>query len=410
MAKYSGDLQEGGLAKEATRGTFVPSQYGIKWEEFSVVDKAIIAQDESRSGILEDARNSHVVGTFAEGDIGGPVRDLIIGLPILSMFGTVADALVQTGVYDHTFDMQAGNQKQSLSLSKKNSNAGGSQDHALCMVSKLELTVEEKGIAMFNASVRALARASQTIGTFTVTIAAPGVFTLTGHKLQTGDAITLSTTGALPTGLTAATVYYVVKVDADTFNLATTLANALAATKITTSGSQSGVHTATLSTRYIAYTSENVFRQQDCTFKLAGSQSGLGAASAINVRSAKLSLDGGVEDDRTIGAVAPVDIVNTTLKSELEVELVVTDETYPVALLAGTAYAARLDFNNTTVTIGASSNPRLYFDCYRVILQDVPVKFQKGKLTLVTLKFKILYSEADAKSVRAILRNTVAAY
>jgi len=117
-----------------------------------------------------------------------------------------------------------------------------------------------------------------------------------------------------------------------------------------------------------------------------------------------------VEDDRTIGSVAAVDVVNTQIMGDLEVELVISDETYITALLAGTAYAARLDFNNTSVTIGASSNPRLYFDCYRTILQSAPAKYQKGKLTLVTLKFKVHYSETDSKSIRAILRNTVAAY
>ncbi len=410
MSKFSGDLEQGGIAKEAVRGTFVPPQYNILWEDFSIVDKAIIAQDGSRSGILEDARNSHVVGTAAEGDASGPVRDRFIGLPLLSMFGTVTDALVQTSVYDHTFDMQASNQKQSLAIYKKSPNGG--QDHALCMVNKLELSVNEKGLAEFSMNVRGLARASQTLGVVTITVATPGVVTLVGHKLATGDAITLATTGGLPTGLTAGTTYYVVKVDADTFSLATTLANALAATKITTSSSQSGVHTASMATtgRYLAASAENVFRQQDCTFKLAATQSGLGAASAINVRSAKLTLDGGVEDDRTIGSVAAVDVLNTHIMGDLEVELVMNDESYITALLAGTAYAARLDFNNSTVTIGASSNPRLYFDCYRVVLQDAPVKFQKGKITLVTLKLKVLYSEADAYSVRAILRNTVAAY
>lgn len=82
-----------------------------------------------------------------------------------------------------------------------------------------------------------------TIGTFTITIAAPGVATLSGHGLVTGDQVYLTTTGALPTGLSANTLYYVVKVDANTFSLATSRANAKAATKITTSGSQSGVHT-----------------------------------------------------------------------------------------------------------------------------------------------------------------------
>ena len=80
-------------------------------------------------------------------------------------------------------------------------------------------------------------------GTFTVTIASPAVVTLNSHGLQTGDAVYLTTTGALPTGLTANTLYYVEKIDANTFNLSTTRANAYAGTNINTSGSQSGTHT-----------------------------------------------------------------------------------------------------------------------------------------------------------------------
>ncbi len=81
------------------------------------------------------------------------------------------------------------------------------------------------------------------VGTFTVTIATPAVVTLTAHGLVTGDSVYLTTTGALPTGLSANTLYYVVKVDANTFNLATSRANAYASTKIATSGTQSGTHT-----------------------------------------------------------------------------------------------------------------------------------------------------------------------
>ena len=79
----------------------------------------------------------------------------------------------------------------------------------------------------------------------TVTIATPGVMTWTAHGLKTGDFLQLTTTGALPTGLAAATTYWVRVIDANTFNLSTTKANAAAATYIATSGSQSGVHTAT---------------------------------------------------------------------------------------------------------------------------------------------------------------------
>lgn len=81
----------------------------------------------------------------------------------------------------------------------------------------------------------------QTAGaTVTMTIASPCVVSWTAHGLPNGSSLTLSTTGALPTGLAVGTTYYVVGAAADTFNLAATLGG----TAINTSGSQSGVHTA----------------------------------------------------------------------------------------------------------------------------------------------------------------------
>lgn len=77
--------------------------------------------------------------------------------------------------------------------------------------------------------------------TFTVTIATPGVVTWTAHGLENGAAVVLSTTGALPTGLAAATTYYVVNKTTNTFELAATKGGA----SITTSGGQSGTHTVT---------------------------------------------------------------------------------------------------------------------------------------------------------------------
>lgn len=75
--------------------------------------------------------------------------------------------------------------------------------------------------------------------TFTVTIASPGVVTATAHGLVANDTVMLETDGALPTGLSADTVYYLVAtVATDTFSLALTKGG----TAITTSGSQSGIH------------------------------------------------------------------------------------------------------------------------------------------------------------------------
>ena len=77
--------------------------------------------------------------------------------------------------------------------------------------------------------------------TFTVTVASPAVFTLTNHELYTDDTVVLETTGALPTGLSVDTTYYVIYngITANTFRLSTTQGG----TAINTSGSQSGTHT-----------------------------------------------------------------------------------------------------------------------------------------------------------------------
>ena len=80
-----------------------------------------------------------------------------------------------------------------------------------------------------------------TAQTFTVTIAAPGVFTKASHGFNTGERLRLFTTGALPTGLNTTTDYFVEKIDANTFYLTTSKFGY--ATRITTTGTQSGTHT-----------------------------------------------------------------------------------------------------------------------------------------------------------------------
>jgi hypothetical protein len=74
---------------------------------------------------------------------------------------------------------------------------------------------------------------------FTVTIASPAVVTVSSALISNGTPIRLATTGALPTGLTVGTQYYVVNASGTTFQLAATAGG----TPINTSGSQSGAHT-----------------------------------------------------------------------------------------------------------------------------------------------------------------------
>jgi len=85
------------------------------------------------------------------------------------------------------------------------------------------------------------ARLDQILGTPTITIATPGVVTLSGHGLTANTEIRFTTTVTLPTGIVAGTIYFVsaTGLTANTFQFSATSGGA----SINTTGSQSGVHT-----------------------------------------------------------------------------------------------------------------------------------------------------------------------
>jgi hypothetical protein len=74
----------------------------------------------------------------------------------------------------------------------------------------------------------------------TITIATPGVITSNNHNLIAGDTVQFTTTGALPTGLSANTDYYVISsgLTTNTFQVSATSGGSA----INTTGTQSGTH------------------------------------------------------------------------------------------------------------------------------------------------------------------------
>jgi hypothetical protein len=83
--------------------------------------------------------------------------------------------------------------------------------------------------------------------TVTLTLGSPGTVNWTSHALPAYTPVYLTTTGALPTGLTASTIYYITagaSLQTNSFGLSTTIANAIAGTSVNFTVSQSGTHTA----------------------------------------------------------------------------------------------------------------------------------------------------------------------
>lgn len=82
--------------------------------------------------------------------------------------------------------------------------------------------------------------------TVTISNATPAVVTLTNHGLRDGTGVVFSTTGALPTGITAGTTYYAKSTASNTFNLYDTAEHAVAGGstgRVNTSSAGSGTHT-----------------------------------------------------------------------------------------------------------------------------------------------------------------------
>lgn len=97
------------------------------------------------------------------------------------------------------------------------------------------------GAAVLRATYTALlvAFGGNVSSTVTITIASPGVISWASNPLQNHQPVAFTTTGALPTGITANTQYYVLNRTGSTFQISATPGG----TAINTSGSQSGTHT-----------------------------------------------------------------------------------------------------------------------------------------------------------------------
>lgn len=164
--------------------------------------------------------------------------------------------------------------------------------------------------------------------------------------------------------------------------------------------------TATLSP---SYTAENVFLAQHATFKTASTAAGLDAASTINLKSINFTINKNVEDDRALGAVEPVDILNKQISVEGSMELVFNANTMKTEMLADTLKAMRVQLTSD-VLIGTSSVPKLTFDFNAVKFSEISRNYGNGDIVTLSVSFKAFYKLADAAMISAVLINAQSSY
>lgn len=159
-----------------------------------------------------------------------------------------------------------------------------------------------------------------------------------------------------------------------------------------------------------SYSAENHFLPQHGSIKTATDLSGLGAASAINIRSVRLSINKNVEDDRKLGSLDAVDILNKQFAIDGSLELVFDANTFKTEMLADTAKAMRIRLTNTDVVIGDTLNPQLTIDLANVKFSNFERNYENDGIVTASVDFKAFYSIAESEMIAAELINEQASY
>jgi hypothetical protein len=165
--------------------------------------------------------------------------------------------------------------------------------------------------------------------------------------------------------------------------------------------------TATLSP---SSTAENRFLPQHLTFKVATTQSGLTAASAIALKSANIKITQNVEADDVLGSVAPADFLNKQFSIEGTIEAIFQNESdFKTIFNAGSVRALRFDLTNP-VLIGSSSTPYLILDLHSVVFTEMTKPYRLNDVVMQTLSFKAHYNTTDSKMMTLTARNATVSY
>lgn len=122
------------------------------------------------------------------------------------------------------------------------------------------------------------------LGTVTMTIASPCVVTYNSHGLVAGDKVVFTTTGSLPTGITAGTTYFVISagIATNTFEISATDGGSA----VNTSGSQSGTHSIVAETALLDVAAAGVY-------SLHVDLNAMASADAMELRIYQMILTGG---------------------------------------------------------------------------------------------------------------------
>jgi hypothetical protein len=157
--------------------------------------------------------------------------------------------------------------------------------------------------------------------------------------------------------------------------------------------------------------SENRFIPQYMTFKYATAIAGLGSATAIALKSVKLTVDENLEDQEVLGSVAPADFLNKEFKVEGTLEAIyqnLTDFKTVALATPNVGQAMLISLVNTDVNIGVvPSHPTVNITLNQVYFSEYSRPIKIKDLVYQSIKFRGTYKLADSAMITMVLTNTI---
>lgn len=160
----------------------------------------------------------------------------------------------------------------------------------------------------------------------------------------------------------------------------------------------------------VAYTAENEFVPKHATVKMDVNTAGLSGATAIPVKSFKLSMERSVEPYYAFGSNDPAEIFNQEFEVKGDMVLRYTDTTYEDLWANNTNQAVLLDILDTSVDLGGGNNPELKFTLPQASLSEWEIDQSLDKIVEQTVGIQGLYDLTAAATLTAVLTNKATSY
>lgn len=160
----------------------------------------------------------------------------------------------------------------------------------------------------------------------------------------------------------------------------------------------------------VSYTAENRFKTKYATAKMASTVGGLSGATAIPMKSLKLSYKRNINPDYIFASNDPDEFYNTEFDVTGSFTLLYADNTYENLYYNNTIQALQLQLQNTDVTIGSSSNPTLLLQFPQLTLSTWDIDQAPDKMVMQTIGFQGALNLSAGYQATAVLTNLVTGY